>query len=104
MPAHYGYIKRSEGADGDHLDVYIGPNENSQKVFVIDQTDLSGNFDEHKCFLGCNNKEQAEKLYLKGFSDGKGNLRLGRMIETDIEGFKDWLSNGDQTKRFAEYF
>jgi phage-related protein (TIGR01555 family) len=104
MPAHYGYIKQSEGADGDHLDVYIGPNENSQKVFVIDQTDLSGNFDEHKCFLGCNNKEQAEKLYLKGFSDGKGSLRLGRMIETDIDGFKEWLSNGDQTKRFAEYF
>lgn len=104
MPAHYGYIKRSEGADGDHIDIYIGPNENSQKVFVIDQTDLSGNFDEHKCFLGCNNKEQAEKLYLKGFSDGKGNLRLGRMIETDIDGFKEWLSNGDQTKRFAEYF
>src|SRR5262245_51481201 len=52
-PHHYGYIRRTEGADGDQLDVYVGPHHKSQKVYVVDQRDAdTGDFDEHKAFLG----------------------------------------------------
>ena len=37
MPAHYGYVKRTVGADGDHVDVYIGDNPASDTVFIVDQ-------------------------------------------------------------------
>ena len=38
LPAHYGYLRRTKSeADGDHLDVFIGPNIDSELVFVIDQ-------------------------------------------------------------------
>ena len=26
MPSHYGFVRRTEGADGDQVDVYVGPN------------------------------------------------------------------------------
>ena len=38
MPAHYGYVRRTEGADGDQVDIYLSdrPAE-SDPVFVVDQ-------------------------------------------------------------------
>lgn len=49
LPADYGYIKRSEGADGDQVDVYLGPDKQSQLVVIVNQKDLkTGRFDEHK--------------------------------------------------------
>src|SRR5690606_5788935 len=30
MKSHYGYIKKSKGADGDHVDVFVGPNPESE--------------------------------------------------------------------------
>ena len=56
MPADYGYIRGTTGADGDHVDCFVGPDEKSEKVFVIDQKDLkTGAFDECKCILGARN-------------------------------------------------
>jgi hypothetical protein len=52
MPAHYGYAKGTNGADGDEIDCYIGPHPTSRKVFVVNQHDAdSGKFDEHKAML-----------------------------------------------------
>lgn len=102
LPAHYGYIKRTTGADGDHVDVYIGPHEDSELVFVVDQGDLgSGEFDEHKCVFGCLSSLQARELYLAGFSDGKGKDRLRAMTPMHVEQFKQWIGEGDTTKPFA---
>ena len=102
MPAHYGYFKRSEGADGDHVDCYIGPHPKSRYVMVIDQRDAdTKRFDEHKCMLGFANKAQALAFYKRGFSDGKGDARVGSYAEMDIDRFKDWLRNEDTTKRIA---
>lgn len=99
MPAHYGYIKRTEGADGDHVDVYLGPHTKSRKVFVVDQRDAeSKEFDEHKCMMGFGTEQQARAAYCKGFSDGKGAARLGHMRAMSIEEFKDWLKYGDTKK------
>ena len=99
MPAHYGYLRKTEGADGDHVDVYVGGRPESDRVFVVDQVDAqTGTFDEHKVILGAGDRTAATDLYLNGFSDSLGERRLGAMTEMGLDEFKDWLKNGD-TKR-----
>lgn len=99
MPATYGYIKRTEGADGDHVDVYIGKHHNSDKVFIIDQQDhKTDKFDEHKVMLGFDTLREAERTYKAGFSDGKGAARMGAVSVMSLDEFKTWLADGDTTK------
>jgi len=99
MPASYGYIKRTEGADGDHVDVYLGPNDKSDQVFVVDQKDAdTGRFDEHKCMLGFNSEKEARTTYRAGFSDGKGAQRIGHVRRMSMAEFKTWLERGDTSK------
>src|SRR5262249_1106208 len=103
MPAHYGYVKRTEGKDGDHVDVYLGPHKNAPMVYVVDQKNAeTGQFDEHKALMGFGSEAQARATYLKGFSDGKGKDRLGPVTEMRVEQFKHWLENGDTTKPLKE--
>jgi hypothetical protein len=97
MPAHYGYIKRTEGADGDHVDCYIGPNDKSDQVFVVDQKDAeTGRFDEHKCLIGFNSEKEAVKTYRAGFSDGKDRVKHVQRMTMDQ--FRKWLDRGDTSK------
>jgi hypothetical protein len=99
MPAHYGYIKGTEGKDKDHVDCYIGPNSKSDRVFVIDQLNAdTGKFDEHKCFLGFATKKQVVATYHKAFSDGKADRRMGYLVELTVDQFKTWLNEHDTTK------
>lgn len=99
MPAHYGYIKKTEGKDGDHVDVYLGPHIKSPKVYIIDQIkDDTRAFDEHKCFIGFPSKSAVIATYHKAFSDGKGPDRFGHITEMPIDQFKKWLESGDTKK------
>ena len=99
MPADYGYIKGTSGADGDHVDVYIGPNRDSDSVFVVDQKDhTTGKFDEHKVMIGFKSLDEATKAYDAGFSDGKGSARRGHMARLTMSEFKQWLKNHNTTK------
>jgi hypothetical protein len=99
VPYDYGYIKGTEGADGDHVDVCIGSDRNSDRVYVIDQQDhRTKKFDEHKCMLGYHDRGSAERAYRAGFSDGKGHLRLGPVTEMSIDRFKWWLKNRPQKR------
>ena len=99
MPADYGYIKRTEGADGDHVDVYLGPDRHSQMVFLINQHDHgTGKFDEHKVMLGYTSERAAVEAYDKGFSDGKGRDRIGSVEPMSLDAFKHWLKTGKTTK------
>ena len=103
MPAHYGYVKGTQGRDGDHVDVFIGDNPQSDRVFVIDQVDAqTGAFDEHKAILGTDSREEAGNLYSRAFSDGAGPDRIGNITEMSVEEFKDWLSKGKRTKPAAK--
>jgi hypothetical protein len=77
MPDHYGYVKRTEGADGDHVDVYVGKHPESRGL-VIDQVDAEGGFDEHKVMLGYRQSRGGEGAYQAAFSDGRGGERIGR--------------------------
>lgn len=98
MPADYGYIRRSEGADGDHIDFYMGPNEASDAVFIIDQFDAdTGQFDEHKVMLGFDTPQDARDTYRAGFSDGRGEDRIGGVIKLTADEFKAWVQGGPVT-------
>ena len=68
MRNHYGYIKRTVGSDGDHVDVFVGPNMDANTVAIVDQCDESGSFDEHKVILGVETIDQATKTYLANYS------------------------------------
>src|SRR5712675_2337109 len=49
----YGYIRNSMGVDGDHVDCFIGPNENAKQVYIIHRQDPdTKKYDEDKCLLG----------------------------------------------------
>lgn len=100
LPADYGYIKRTEGADGDHVDVYIGPNKSSRQVFIINQRDhKTRKFDEHKVMLGYNSEREAVSDYCKAFSDGKGPDRMGSVEALSMNAFKHWLKRGKTDKK-----
>lgn len=97
MPAHYGYIKRTEGADGDHLDVYMGDDTASEAVFVVDQVDAdTGKFDEHKVMLGFPDQKAALAAYDAGFSDGRGPERRGAVTMWTAPYFAEQAKNPDQ--------
>ncbi|MBW3099196.1 LPD38 domain-containing protein [Pseudohoeflea coraliihabitans] len=104
MPAHYGYIKRTEGADGDHVDVYVGPNAKSQRVYVVDQVNELKQFDEHKVIMGVGSVSEARDIYARGFSDGRGIDRLGAITPMSVSEFRKWLREGDTKKplRFGQ--
>ncbi len=103
MPASYGYIKRTEGADGDHIDVYLGKHLDSDKVFIVDQIDIkTGKFDEHKVMLGFTTLREAERIYKAGFSDKKGAERMGAVTPMSLDEFKEWVKTEDTTKPVAD--
>lgn len=91
----YGYIKRTTGADGDHVDVFIGKDTYSDKVFVIDQPHKNGKFDEHKVMLGFKGRAQAVAAYKGNYQKG---WKVGPVTEMTVGEFKQWLSNGDTSK------
>lgn len=94
-PAHYGYIKRTEGADGEQVDVYVGPELEAETVFVVDQVDPeTGAFDEHKAILGAKDRKMAESIYKRGFSDKSGAKRMGGVKAMSVDEFKAWLKDG----------
>ena len=99
MQHHYGYIKRTEGADGDHVDVFVGDNPDSEKVFVVDQVNKDGSFDEHKVMLGFDDRASAVSGYKSNYEDG---WVVGKVTELSVADFKDWLKNGDTTKPVAK--
>ena len=60
----YGYINGVRGADGDSLDCFVGPDRDSDRVFIIEQKNPdTGGFDEHKVMLGYRDAKAAHDAY-----------------------------------------
>jgi hypothetical protein len=98
LTAHYGYIRRTEGADGDHVDVFVKPEtaeDYAGPVFVIDQK-IDGQFDEHKCMIGWDAKDDASQAYLSNYEYGWPGL--GRIRQFSVDEFKGWLAQGPARK------
>jgi len=102
LSSPYGYIKKTEGADGDHVDVYVGPKLDAETVTIVDQKDeQTGKFDEHKALISFPSEAEALKTYEQAFSDGKGKDRIQSATTIPLDEFKDWLKSGDTKKPFA---
>lgn len=96
MANHYGFIKGYEGADGDEVDCFLGPNLRSQDVYVVQQKDMDGAFDEHKCMLGFDSEEEARTAYAANFKPGWDGLDCVQRMSVDD--FKEWLDAGSAAK------
>ena len=90
MKADYGYVRGVMDADGEELDVYLGPNRDSTKVFVLEKLRSSdASFDENKIMLGYDSKEEAKKSYLQH----QGKDEMGKVREVTLERFKKEFSS-----------
>lgn len=108
MQHDYGYIRGTEGADGDHLDVFLGPDFKSREVpvFVIDQHDPdTKDFDEHKVMLGFKTKDDALRAYMGNYPDGHTGAQA--ITTMPIDQFKQWMvspsakKSVSKTKKYA---
>ena len=104
VPMHYdyGYIKGTEGVDGDHIDVYLSDEPTKGNVYVVDQVNQNdGSFDEHKVMYGFPSMEAAVEAYKGQYEDG---WKVGTVTEVSREDFKKWVeSSHRKTKPFADY-
>lgn len=94
----YGYIRRTEGNDGEKVDVFLGDRaaDTTLPVFVVDQNHKDGTFDEHKAMMGFGDEAAARKAYLSNYPRGwKG---LGGIREMSQEEFKAWVLEPSNTK------
>ena len=88
----YGYIRGTLGTDGDEVDVYVGPNKKSDKVYVITQLKAPEfkAVDEQKVMLGFDSASEAKKAYLKQYDDPKF---FGAMQTFTMDEFKEKLKS-----------
>ncbi len=102
MQNDYGYIRGTEGVDGDHIDVFLSDTPEEGDVFVVDQVNEDGSFDEHKVMYGFPSEEAARDAYLSNYEQGWTGL--GAITHVSKEEFKKWIqSSKRKTKPFAEY-
>ncbi len=98
---HYGYIRGTIGKDKDHVDVFMTERaeDTSLPVFVVDQVDQNGRFDEHKVVMGTANEAEARATYLRNYE--KGWTGLGSITQMTQDEFKAWVKDPEATKRRA---
>ena len=101
----YGYIRGAVGVDGDHIDVFLSNDIdgwNGRKVYVVDQYNPDGSFDEHKVMLGFNDADEAKGDYLANYEQGWENGRRIDITGVNLEDFEKWIeSSKRKTKLLA---
>lgn len=102
----YGYIRGKFGKDGDHLDMFINDKADLDNwngdVFVVDQVNPDGSFDEHKVMYGYDSMDDAKKAYLANYN--KGWKGLGNISGASKDEFDKWLGTSNRKlKPFADY-
>ena len=102
----YGYIRGKFGKDGDHLDMFINDKVDLDNwngdVYVVDQVNPDGTFDEHKVMYGYDSLDEAKKAYLSNYE--KGWTGLGNITPVSKADFDKWLDKSNRKlKPFADY-
>jgi len=98
LAAHYGYFIGTKGADGDGVDVFVGPNPDADIAFVINQN-VGGRFDEHKVVLGAVDEEHACALYRASYArDWRG---LASVVPATIPQLTQWLRHGNKRRELT---
>ena len=107
MNNSYGYIRGTEGVDGDHIDVFLSDDIdgwNGSHAFVIDQYNEDGTFDEHKVMLGFNEADEAQSAFTSNYDKEWAEKRKLVCTPVTIEEFEKWINSSHRkTKPFAEY-
>ena len=88
MQYPYGYIRRTIGDDDEHVDVYVGPNESEDTVYIIRQNKAPNfdRYDEEKVMIGFESEKDAKQAYLTHYNSPKF---FGSIRAMDIEDFKE---------------
>jgi hypothetical protein len=90
MVYDYGYIKKTSGADGEEIDVYMGPHDSAPTAFVVHQLDpATGVYDEDKLFLGFLSAAAARVAFAAHRNDAGA---YGGMTAMDIHQLKRWIA------------
>ena len=100
MTYPYGYIRMTEGVDGDHVDCFIGPDENAANAYVIHQIiPETKQFDEDKVMLGFESAAAAKKAYLENYDSDE---YFGSMEAIPMADFKKKvLATKDRPRKIA---
>lgn len=103
MNNDYGYIRGTEAVDGDHIDVFLSSFPTQGNVFVVDQSNEDGSFDESKVMYGFSSLDEARAAYLSNYENG-WESRIMAITEVSKDEFKKWIdSSHRKTKAFSEY-
>jgi hypothetical protein len=97
---HYGYIKGTVGADGDHTDCFVRTQISKDydgNVYVVNQTKADGSFDEHKCMIGWPTEADAKSAYLENYT--KGWDRIDSIKVLTFEEFRNWVKTANHKHR-----
>lgn len=94
----YGYLKGVKGADGDNLDVFLGEDYNSDKIFVVDQVNTDRSFDETKLLVKFTDVSDAANAYLLSYEDDWDGMAT--IMETNKELLKEWIQNGKKSEGY----
>ena len=107
MQHTYGYFGGTKGVDGDAIDVFLGNDLDEwdgTTVFVVDQYNPDGSFDEHKVMLGFNSQEEAEAAYFANYEADWAKTHRTEVTAVSLADFTEWVkSSKRKTKAFAEY-
>lgn len=102
LKSHYGYIRQTTDHDGEHTDVFVKPGTSEDyngPVFVVDQKNRDGSFNEHKALVGWKDEDSARKGYLENYTKGWNGIK-GIAAFDSVDEFKRWLKEGN-TRRPA---
>lgn len=103
MPYDYGYINGTKGADGDEVDVFIGPKSFDGGIYIVNQIEpTTGKFDEHKVMMGFASKLDAIKAYDDAYQ--KGWTGRDSTWEVTPAQFREWLAEDDLTKPYRDLY
>ena len=107
MQHTYGYFGGTKGVDGDAIDVFLAHNLDEwdgTTVFVVDQYNPDGSFDEHKVMLGFNSQEEAEAAYFANYEADWAKTHRTEVTAVPLADFNEWVNSSKRkTKAFAEY-
>lgn len=91
MKYDYGYVQGTAGTDGDSVDVYLGPSEGSEWVYVVHQMSKATEFathDEDKVMLGFDSPNHARDAYFRQYDDERF---FGGMSVMSLDDFRTKL-------------
>jgi 3'-phosphoadenosine 5'-phosphosulfate sulfotransferase (PAPS reductase)/FAD synthetase len=87
MKLPYGYIRGTRGADGEHVDVFVGHDEGAKNAYVV-HTRTAPDFkqyDEDKVFLGLASAKAAKAAFLEHYNRPEF---FGSMTTLPLEEFR----------------